>query len=227
LFQWKNFYREGDRLFGQYLAELAKIRLLSPDEETLLWHNYKNSGSQEARRQLIESYQPLVYKIANRITTREDLFFDLLQEGTVGLIETVESFTPEYGVKFGTYAQHRIRGRMIDFLKRSRSSRESLEIALGQDELQNFLTEIIDQKVNVEEEVLLSLLGKQVNQALSRLNPKEQKIIRDIYLLDKEPAATAQEMNISLSYFYKLQKKALQRLRGMLAKLRSELKSGK
>ncbi|MGD8401181.1 MAG: sigma factor, partial [Bacillota bacterium] len=37
---------------------------------------------------MIESYQPLVYKIANRITTREDLFFDLLQEGTVGLIET-------------------------------------------------------------------------------------------------------------------------------------------
>jgi RNA polymerase sporulation-specific sigma factor len=114
---------------------------------------------------------------------------------------------------------------MIDFLKRSRSYRESLEIALGQDELQNFLVEISDQKVNVEEEVLLSLLGKQVNQALSRLNAKEQKVIRDIYLLDKEPAATAQEMNISLSYFYKLQKKALQRLRGMLAKLRSELKS--
>jgi RNA polymerase sporulation-specific sigma factor len=212
-------------LFGQYLSELAKIRLLSTAEEALLWQDYKKSGSSEARRQLIESYQPLVYKIANRITTREDLFFDLLQEGTVGLIETVESFNPEYGVKFSTYAQHRIRGRMIDFLKRSRSYRESLEIALGQDELQNFLVEISDQKVNVEEEVLLSLLGKQVNQALSRLNAKEQKVIRDIYLLDKEPAATAQEMNISLSYFYKLQKKALQRLRGMLAKLRSELKS--
>jgi RNA polymerase sporulation-specific sigma factor len=221
-----NRYREGDRLFGQYLTELSKIRVLSAEEEALLWRKYKSDGSLEARRQLIESYQPLVYKIANRITTREDLFFYLLQEGTVGLIETVEGFTPEYGVKFITYAPHRIRGRMIDFLKRSRSCREPLEIALGQDEFQNFLEGIADQKVNVEEEVVINLIGGQVNQALSRLNSKEQKVIRDIYLLDKEPAATAQEMNISLSYFYKLQKKALQRLRGMLTKLRSDLKSG-
>lgn len=214
-------------MFGQYLTELSKIRLLSADEEALLWRKYKSDGSLEARRQLIESYQPLVYKIANRITTREELFFDLLQEGTVGLIETVESFTPDYGVQFSTYAQHRIRGRMIDFLKKSRFCREPLEIALGQDDFQNFLAEIVDQKVNVEEEAEINLIGKQVNQALSRLNFKEQKVIRDIYLLDKEPAATAQEMSISLSYFYKLQKKALQRLRGMLAKLRAELKSGR
>jgi RNA polymerase sporulation-specific sigma factor len=213
-------------LFGQYLAELAQIRLLSVAEESLLWQDYKSSGSKEARRKLIESYQPLVYKIASRITTREDLFFDLLQEGTVGLIETVESFAPEHGVKFSTYAQHRVRGRMIDYLKRSRSCREPLEIALGQEDLQTFLTEIADRTVNVEEEAMVNLLGKQVNQALARLNAKEQKVIRDIYLLDKEPAATAREMNISLSYFYKLQKKALQRLRGMLAKLRAELKSG-
>jgi RNA polymerase sporulation-specific sigma factor len=213
-------------LFQYYLNELAKIRLLSGDDETLLWQKYKGGASREARRQLIESYQPLVFKIASRITAREELFFDLLQEGTVGLIETVESFSPEYGVKFSTYAQHRIRGRMIDYLKRSRTYREPLETALTQDEFQNIFSELVDQKVNIEEEVSVNLINKQVNQAISRLNPKEQKVIRDIFLLDKEPAVLAREMNISLSYFYKLQKKALQRLRGMLAKLRSELKSG-
>jgi RNA polymerase sporulation-specific sigma factor len=213
-------------LFQYYLNELAKIRLLSGDDETLLWQKYKSDASREARRQLIESYQPLVYKIASRITAREELFFDLLQEGTVGLIETVESFTPEYGVKFSTYAQHRIRGRMIDYLKRSRSYREPLETALSQDEFQKIFSEVVDQKVNIEEEVSGNLINKQVNQAISRLSLKEQKVVRDIYLLDKEPAVLAREMNISLSYFYKLQKKALQRLRGMLSKLRSELKSG-
>jgi RNA polymerase sporulation-specific sigma factor len=213
-------------LFQYYLNELAKIRLLSGDDETLLWQKYKSDASREARRQLIESYQPLVYKIASRITAREELFFDLLQEGTIGLIETVESFTPEYGVKFSTYAQHRIRGRMIDYLKRSRSYREPLETALSQDEFQKIFSEVVDQKVNIEEEVSGNLINKQVNQAISRLSLKEQKVVRDIYLLDKEPAVLAREMNISLSYFYKLQKKALQRLRGMLSKLRSELKSG-
>ncbi|HYH03817.1 MAG TPA: sigma-70 family RNA polymerase sigma factor [Bacillota bacterium] len=214
-------------MFQHYLNELSKIRLLPPDEEMGLWRSFKDEASREARRQLIESYQPLVFKIASRITGREDLFLDLIQEGTVGLIEAVENFVYEHGVKFSTYAQHRIRGRMIDFLKRHRSDRDTLEIAINQDDFQSILAEVVDQRINVEEEVTGNLINFQVNQAISRLNPKEQKVIFDLYLLDKEPAASAQEMNVSISYFYKLQKKALQRLRGMLTKLRAEIKSGR
>jgi len=210
----------------QYLAELSKIRLLAPAEEKSLWHEYKVEGSRGAREKIIESYQPLVYKIASRITDREELFFDLIQEGTVGLIEAVENYDLKYEAKFSTYAQHRIRGRMIDFLRRLRINRDSLDVAVHQEEFQDLLTMLADKQVNVEEEVAFKLLHQQVNKAIDRLNPKEQKVIYDLYLLDKEPAVAAQEMNISLSYLYKLQKKALQRLRGMLAKLRSEIKTG-
>jgi RNA polymerase sporulation-specific sigma factor len=211
-------------LIQQYLAELSKIRLLSQAEESLLWENFKVAKSREARQRIIESYQPLVYKIASRITGLEDLFFDLIQEGTVGLIEATESFDPNIGVKFSTFAQHRIRGRMIDYLKRQRSNQDSLEIALNGEELEGWLLRIADNQVNVEEEVSLKLIGQQVNRAISRLNAKEQKVIYDLYMFDKEPVVSAQEMKISLSYYYKIQKKALQRLRGMLSKLRAELK---
>ncbi len=211
-------------MIQQYLAELSKIRLLSQDEESLLWERYKVARSREARQRLIESYQPLVYKIASRIAAQEELFFDLIQEGTVGLIEATENFNPGYGVKFSTFAQHRIRGRMIDFLKRQRGTLDSLEIALNEEEFEGLLTRIADNQVNVEEEVTVKMISQQVNSAISRLNPKEQKVIYDLYLLDKEPVVSAQEMKISLSYYYKLQKKALQRLRGMLSKLRAEMK---
>ncbi|TCL62205.1 RNA polymerase sporulation-specific sigma factor [Hydrogenispora ethanolica] len=211
-------------MIQQYLAELSKIRLLSQAEESLLWENFKVAKSREARQRIIESYQPLVYKIASRITGLEDLFFDLIQEGTVGLIEATESFDPNIGVKFSTFAQHRIRGRMIDYLKRQRSNQDSLEIALNGEELEGWLLRIADNQVNVEEEVSLKLIGQQVNRAISRLNAKEQKVIYDLYMFDKEPVVSAQEMKISLSYYYKIQKKALQRLRGMLSKLRAELK---
>ncbi len=211
-------------MIQQYLAELSKIRLLSQAEESSLWENFKNNKSREARQRIIEAYQPLVYKIASRITGQEELFFDLIQEGTIGLIEATESFDPRVGVKFSTFAQHRIRGRMIDYLKQQRSSQDSLEIALNGEELEGWLLRIADNQVNVEEEVSLKLIGQQVNSAIARLNPKEQKIINDLYRLDKEPLVSAQEMKISLSYYYKIQKKALQRLRGMLSKLRAELK---
>lgn len=211
-------------MIQQYLAELSKIRLLSQDEESLLWEKYKVARSREARQRLIESYQPLVYRIASRIAGQEELFFDLIQEGTVGLIEATENFDPGYGVKFSTFAQHRIRGRMIDFLKRQRGNLDSLEIAMNEEEFEGLLTRIADNQVNVEEEVTVKLISQQVNSAISRLNPKEQKVIYDLYLLDKEPVVSAREMKISLSYYYKLQKKALQRLRGMLSKLRAEMK---
>lgn len=211
-------------MIHQYLAELSKVRLLHPNEERSLWKEYTLRQSHEARQKIIESYQPLVYKVASRITDREDLFFDLIQEGTVGLIEAVTNFNPNLEVKFSTYAQHRIRGRMIDYLRKLSSNRDYLEVALHQDEIQDLLSGLADKNVNVEEEVAFKMVNQQVNAAISRLNPKEQKVICDLYLLDKEPIVSAQEMNISLSYLYKLQKKALQRLRGMLSKLRSEIK---
>lgn len=213
-------------MIQQYLKELSKVQLLSQLEEKMLWDNYKNKNSLEARQRLIESYQPLVFKIASRITNREELFFDLIQEGTVGLIEAVEKYSLHHEVKFSTFAQYRIRGRIIDYLRNHRTSQEALELALQQDEFQDVLTLIADSSVNVEEEVSFKLITQQVKKAISRLNSKEQKVINDLYLLDKEPVTLAEEMNISLSYIYKLQKKALQRLRGMLSKLRSEIKSG-
>ncbi len=212
-------------MIQDYLAELSKISLLSQTEEKLLWTKYKIEKSREARGQIIESYQPLVYKIASRITCHEGLIFDLIQEGTVGLIESAESYDFQYGVHFSTFASRRIRGRMIDYLRRLRCDQEALEIAVSEDAFESVLTRFADNQVNVEEQVTDSIINEHVKTAISRLNPKEQKVIYDLYLLDKEPVVTAQEMNISLSYFYKLQKKALQRLRGMLSKLRAEIKA--
>lgn len=212
-------------MIQQYLTELSKVHLLEPAEEETLWKRYKLENSRESRQRIIESYQPLVFKIASRLTDREELFFDLIQEGTVGLIEAVENFDLQHAVKFSTFAQYRIRGRMIDFLRRQRSNQDSLELALYEEEVETFISRIADEHVNVEEEVSHRVINQQVNQAISRLNPKEQIIIRDLYLFDKEPAVTAKELNISLSYLYKLQKKALQRLRGMLSKLRADIKA--
>ncbi|MGE5604512.1 MAG: sigma-70 family RNA polymerase sigma factor [Bacteroidota bacterium] len=212
-------------MIQDYLAELSKISLLSQEQERLLWTKYKIENSREARRQIIESYQPLVYKIASRITCHEGLIFDLIQEGTVGLIESAESYDFQYGVHFSTFSSRRIRGRMIDYLRRLRSDQDALEVAVSEEAFEDCLIKFADEKVNVEEQVTNEIINEQIKMAILRLSPKEQKVINDLYLLDKEPSTTAQEMNISLSYFYKLQKKALQRLRGMLTKLRAEIKA--
>ena len=42
-----------------------------------------------SRARLIESYQPLVFKVAMHLRLREEIVMDMIQEGTVGLIEAV------------------------------------------------------------------------------------------------------------------------------------------
>lgn len=87
----------------KYLAELNKIELLEYQEEQELWQAYKECGSQQARKKLIESYQPLVFKAAAPFRSLDNLM-DVLQEGTVGLIEAVEGFDYARGVAFSLFA---------------------------------------------------------------------------------------------------------------------------
>lgn len=211
-------------IIRQYLNELSNTRLLEPDEERELWKRYTLAGCHDSRQHIIESYQPLVYKIASRLTESEDLFFDLIQEGTVGLIESVERFDYTKDVKFSTFATLRVRGRMINYLRKNSAAQNVLTIAVYQEEVQEFWDMTVDENVNVAEEVAARSIYSQLEKAVSRLNDKEQKVIKDMYVYDKDPLTSAFEMNISTSYYYKLQKKALQRLRGMLSKLRAEIK---
>lgn len=100
---------------------MKKIEILSPEEEARLWEACKTRGDERARAKLIQSYQPLVFKQATPYRGSEHVM-DVIQEGTVGLIEAVESFNPTRGVAFSLFAVHRIRGRMKDFLKKEGAS---------------------------------------------------------------------------------------------------------
>lgn len=213
-------------MLQEYLVELSKVRLLNPGKERSLWQAFKEEGSRESRQRLLEAYQPLVLKIALRLATDEGLCIELVQEGTLGLIEAVEGFVPDREVRFSTYAQYRIRGRMLDFLRRVyRSAPQALELAYWEGEVGDFLNLIQDDRVNVEEEVGRRAVRELLQKALERLNVKERQIVEGIYLRDRTPQQVAAELGISASYLYKTQKRALRRLRGLLAKNRAEIKA--
>ena len=102
---------------SEYMKELRKVKTLDRAQEAKLWAAFKERGDEEARQRLIESYQPLVFKQAAPFA-QLDCVLDLIQEGTVGLIEAAERYDHTRGVAFSLFAVHRIRGRMMDFLRR-------------------------------------------------------------------------------------------------------------
>lgn len=86
-----------------------------------LWRGFNVTRSEELRNRLILEYVPLVEAIAERICARLPAEFeldDLIQAGFFGLKDAVESFDQERGVKFETYASPRIRGSILDELRR-------------------------------------------------------------------------------------------------------------
>ena len=115
--------QRGATMLQQYLTELKKIKMLSPEEERELWIR-EEEGDEEAHQKLISSYQPLVFKTAVQFHMPEEITLELIQEGTVGLLEAAESYDYTKGVAFSLYAVHRIRGRMCDscFRKRWRNA---------------------------------------------------------------------------------------------------------
>ena len=69
----------------------------------------------------IEAHAPLVKKIAKLLIARLPASVeldDLIQVGIIGLIEAARQFDPAQGVQFDTFASQRIRGAMLDELRR-------------------------------------------------------------------------------------------------------------
>lgn len=94
---------------------------LSPEELLEVWKDFKaNLKDQHLRNILIERFLPLVKYNAERVWQKlpegVDLN-DLISAGVFGLMDAIEAFDLERGVKFETYCVPRIRGAMLDELR--------------------------------------------------------------------------------------------------------------
>ncbi len=92
---------------------------VEPDVQGL-WVEFKRTGHRRLRNQLMERYLPLVKYTADRISAKlpnEVDVDDLVSAGVFGLVDAIEAFDLERGVKFETYCSPRIRGAILDELR--------------------------------------------------------------------------------------------------------------
>lgn len=91
-----------------YLQQLTKLSLATHDQEKDFARRILE-GDQEAREALIVANLRLVVSIAKKYTNRGLLFLDLIQEGNLGLLRSIEKFDYTMGYKFSTYSTWWIR----------------------------------------------------------------------------------------------------------------------
>ncbi len=107
-----------------------------------LWDEYSKTKSLKLREQLIIEYAGLVKVVAGRMgmylgyTVEYD---DLVGYGIFGLIDAIDKFELTKGVKFETYASLRIRGAILDQIRKMdwiprtlRQKQRRLEQAMGE-----------------------------------------------------------------------------------------------
>lgn len=96
-------------LKAAYLKAIRSLPKVSKEEERELWERHWN-GDPDARNRLIERHLGLVVKVSWRYHENGLRRDDLAQEGVFGLMRAIDTWKPERGVPFATYAWSRVRG---------------------------------------------------------------------------------------------------------------------
>lgn len=86
-----------------YFRDIRNIPLLTPEQEIELAQKIQK-GDEEARKSMIRSNLRLVISIAKRYINLGVPLSDLIEEGNIGLMRSVEKFDPDKGFRFSTYA---------------------------------------------------------------------------------------------------------------------------
>lgn len=126
---------------------LVAEKQLTIDDPMLLMEQYKKNGDIELRNQLILHYSPIAKTVAMQmrgISSNYAQLEDIVNQGILTLIDCIEKYDPNKGVKFESYAFMRIRGAIIDFIRKQdwlprRVRKTAKDIAAAQDELSNQL----------------------------------------------------------------------------------------
>ena len=105
--------------FLQYLNEIKKFPILTPEEELEYSKRFAEKGDKEAAKMLVQSHLRLVVKIASKFKNYGLPIVDLVSEGNVGLIQALKKFDPKKGFRFATYAMWWIRANIQEYILQS------------------------------------------------------------------------------------------------------------
>ena len=191
-----------------------------------LWARCR-AGDAQARAALIERYVPLARALARRMRLTDRPLADaddLASAAFLGLIDAVDRFEPGRGVPFEAYAGLRIRGAIIDELRRTdergRTTKPELQPrvlsldGLVEDEWRQFLTSTDE---SVHERFENEDLRGRVESALDQLPPRPREVLTRYYAESLTLREAGVRMGISEARACQLHGRAIFNLRRALA----------
>lgn len=205
-------------------------------DNTQLWYEYKNSHEAGLKQKIVLKYTKLVHyvihhsKLAN-LDILDDR--DYFQFGIEGLSEAIDRFDPDYGTKFETYAIQRIRGKIIDELRKlqkkqvlTNSSNEpeefyisnlSIDKTIDEDESFSLSDTIPSDYDKPNEEVEKNETIEFLKLAVKKLPERDRLIIGLYYYENLNYQEIASILNITISRVSQVHSKIMKNLKNKLS----------
>lgn len=199
-----------------------------------LWREYKLAPTPALKKEIIMKYLNLVHYVIRKTPLSKNQVLDerdFFQYGIEGLSEAVDRFDPDYGTKFETYAIQRIRGKIIDELRKLQSKFKTDD---GDQTVDNYYTnlsinnqiddedgytlaEVIpNEQLSQSEEVEKNEMKEILLNALKGLNERDRLIISLYYYENLNYQEIAKLMNITISRVSQIHSRILKNLKSKL-----------
>ena len=194
---------------------------LPPEEERELFQKMKG-GDSAARSRLIEHNLRLVAHVVRKYYTSYQNPDELVSIGSLGLIKAIDSFAPEVGARFATYAAKCVQNEILMFFRSQKklSCEVSINETIDVDRDGNPLTyiDVISSEDNITRDLDIKIHAERAYRLIEEvLDERERAVIVLRYGLGKADPMTQREvakaMKISRSYVSRIEKRALARLR--------------
>ena len=186
------------------------------------------NGDECAKKLLTEHNLRLVVYISRRFENTGVNLEDLISIGTIGLIKAINTFRSDKNIKLATYASRCIENEILMHLRKISNQRSevSFDEPLNTDWDGNEL--LLSDVLGTEGDLVMKPIEADVDrqllrQAMSRLSPRERRIITMRFGLDGRRERTQKEvadrLGISQSYISRLEKRIIARLKKELVRM--------
>lgn len=196
---------------------------LTPSEEKYYIQKY-TEGDLEAKHILIERNLRLVAHVLKKYQNLEEDSEDLLSIGTIGLIKAVVTFNPDKGNRLAAYASRCIENEILMHLRSKKKAAKEISLyePIGTDREGNEirLYDIIESEdTDVSERIYLKEnIQKLYEKVENELSAREKLVLKMRYGLYNGEEYTQREiagqLGISRSYVSRIEKSAVEKLRG-------------
>ena len=198
-------------------------------DNSSLWTEYKSSPTPALKKMIVVNYSKLVHYVIHHSKFASHNLLDerdYFQFGVEGLSQAIDRFDPNFGTKFETYAIKRIRGKIIDELRKLQMKNSfgdgvvysSVSIDTPLDDEENFcLLDILpsdydNPDIELEKNEAIELLGK----AIKELPDRDRTILGLYYYEHLNYQEISQVLNITVSRISQIHSKIIKTLKTKL-----------